>query len=48
MTTTLVVTPISPPSDDKRWRVVDATMRRHGYRPSGLIEALHAVQSTLR
>lgn len=41
---TLAVTPISAPSDDKRWRVVDATMRRHGYRPSALIEALHAVQ----
>src|SRR3954466_9098086 len=41
---TLTVKPISPPSDDKRWRVVDATMRRHGYRPSALIEALHAVQ----
>ena len=32
------------PTDDKRWRVVDAAMRRHGYRPSALIEALHAVQ----
>jgi bidirectional [NiFe] hydrogenase diaphorase subunit len=41
---TLTIKPISPPSDDKRWRVVDATMRRHGYRPSALIEALHAVQ----
>jgi bidirectional [NiFe] hydrogenase diaphorase subunit len=37
---------IAPPSDDKRWRVVDATMRRHGYAPSGLIEALHAVQQS--
>ena len=36
--------PVSPPSDDKRWRVVDATMRRHGYKPPALIEALHAVQ----
>jgi bidirectional [NiFe] hydrogenase diaphorase subunit len=36
--------PVSAPSDDKRWRVVDATMRRHGYGPSALIEALHAVQ----
>jgi bidirectional [NiFe] hydrogenase diaphorase subunit len=40
----LTVKPISPPSDDKRWRVVDATMRRHGYKASALIEALHAVQ----
>jgi bidirectional [NiFe] hydrogenase diaphorase subunit len=41
---TLAVKPVSPPSDDKRWRVVDATMRRHGYQPPALIEALHAVQ----
>ena len=42
----LTVTPISPPSDDRRWRVVDATMRRHGYAPSALIEALHSVQQS--
>ena len=33
-----------PPSDDKRWRLVNATMRRLGYSPSALIESLHAVQ----
>jgi bidirectional [NiFe] hydrogenase diaphorase subunit len=44
VTPTLATRPVSAPSDDKRWRVVDATMRRHGYRPSALIEALHAVQ----
>ncbi len=32
------------PSDDKRWKRVDATMRRYGYRPHGLIETLHTVQ----
>jgi bidirectional [NiFe] hydrogenase diaphorase subunit len=37
---------VAAPSDDKRWRVVDATMRRHGYVPSALIEALHAVQES--
>ena len=37
---------IVPPSDDKRWRIVDATMRRHGYAPSALIEALHSVQES--
>ncbi|MFN8632654.1 MAG: bidirectional hydrogenase complex protein HoxE [Chloroflexota bacterium] len=37
---------IAPPSDDKRWRVVDATMRRHGYAPSALIEALHSAQQS--
>lgn len=36
--------PIAPPSDDKRWRMIEATMRRHGNRPSALIETLHTVQ----
>jgi bidirectional [NiFe] hydrogenase diaphorase subunit len=35
-----------PPSDDKRWRIVVATMRRNGYRRSALIETLHTVQET--
>jgi bidirectional [NiFe] hydrogenase diaphorase subunit len=43
---TLLTRTIAPPSDDKRWRVVDATMRRHGYAPSALIEALHAAQQS--
>lgn len=34
----------APPSDDKRWRIVTATMRRHGFGTDALIEALHAVQ----
>lgn len=33
-----------PPTDDKRWRIVDAAMRRQGYDSHGLIESLHAVQ----
>jgi bidirectional [NiFe] hydrogenase diaphorase subunit len=33
-----------PPSDDKRWRIVDAAMRRQGYDSHALIEALHAAQ----
>ena len=37
---------VAAPTDDKRWRVVDATMRRHGYRPAALIEALHSVQES--
>src|SRR4051794_34577990 len=37
---------IAPPSDDKLRRVVDATMRKHGYAPSALIEALHATQQS--
>jgi bidirectional [NiFe] hydrogenase diaphorase subunit len=32
------------PSDDKRWRIIDATMRRHGYRGDALIESLHTAQ----
>lgn len=35
---------LAPPSDDKRWRKVDATMRRLDYSPRALIETLHAVQ----
>lgn len=37
-------TPVLPPSDDKRWKIVQATMRRQGYVPGTLIEALHSVQ----
>ena len=33
-----------PPTSDKRWKLVQATMRRNGYRRSGLIEVLHTVQ----
>jgi len=35
---------VAPPSDDKRWRIVNATMRRYGYTPQALIESLHSVQ----
>jgi bidirectional [NiFe] hydrogenase diaphorase subunit len=34
----------APPSDDKRWRIVDTRMRRLGNRPDALIEALHSAQ----
>lgn len=37
------VEPVAP-SDDKRWRVVNGTMRRHGYTSHALIETLHTVQ----
>ncbi len=37
---------IPAPSDDKRWKLVEATMRRNGYRPDGLIETLHTVQES--
>jgi len=36
----------TPPTDDKRWNVVGATMRRAGGGPSALIETLHTVQDS--
>ncbi len=36
----------APPSDDKRWLLVNATMRRHGYQTHALIETLHTVQES--
>jgi bidirectional [NiFe] hydrogenase diaphorase subunit len=35
---------LTPPTDDKRWRIVNATMRRHGHQSHALIETLHTVQ----
>jgi bidirectional [NiFe] hydrogenase diaphorase subunit len=37
---------VTAPSDDKRWRIVQATMRRYGFSPDGLIETLHSAQET--
>ena len=34
----------APPSDDKRWKMVEVTMRRSGYASHALIESLHRVQ----
>jgi bidirectional [NiFe] hydrogenase diaphorase subunit len=36
--------PPQAPSDDKRWKIVEATARRHGREPHALIETLHTVQ----
>jgi bidirectional [NiFe] hydrogenase diaphorase subunit len=33
-----------PASRDNRWKLVEATLRRHGHRSHSLIEALHAAQ----
>jgi bidirectional [NiFe] hydrogenase diaphorase subunit len=33
-----------PPSDDKRWKIVNAAMRRNGDDAHALIETLHAIQ----
>lgn len=41
---TIDLTKPSPPNQDKRWRLVDATMRRLGQHARGLIETLHTVQ----
>jgi len=35
---------VQPPTDDKRWKVVETTMRRHGESGHALIETLHSVQ----
>jgi len=34
------------PSDDKRWKIVNGTMRRNGYARNALIETLHTAQSS--
>jgi bidirectional [NiFe] hydrogenase diaphorase subunit len=34
----------TPPAKDNRWKLVEATMRRHGHRAHSLIEALHTAQ----
>jgi bidirectional [NiFe] hydrogenase diaphorase subunit len=34
------------PSQDKRWKIIDAKMRKLGYKPHALIETLHAVQES--
>ncbi|GIV83806.1 MAG: hydrogenase HoxE [Candidatus Roseilinea sp.] len=31
-------------ASDKRYKIIEATMRRHGYQGHGLIEALHSAQ----
>ncbi|CAN5341716.1 bidirectional hydrogenase complex protein HoxE [soil metagenome] len=36
--------PASPPSADKRWRAVAATMQRYGHSRNCLIETLHTAQ----
>jgi bidirectional [NiFe] hydrogenase diaphorase subunit len=33
-----------PPSDDKRWKIVETRMRRLGNQPDALVEALHSAQ----
>jgi bidirectional [NiFe] hydrogenase diaphorase subunit len=35
---------VTPPSDDKRWKIISATMRKLGNGRGALIEALHSMQ----
>lgn len=35
---------VAPPNADKRWRLIETSMRRHGFRDDALIETLHTVQ----
>jgi bidirectional [NiFe] hydrogenase diaphorase subunit len=43
---TVAPKPQALPSADKRWRIVDATMRRYGYVGNCLIETLHTAQES--
>lgn len=36
----------TPPPKDNRWKLVEATMRRHGHRAHSLIESLHSAQES--
>jgi bidirectional [NiFe] hydrogenase diaphorase subunit len=36
----------APPVKDNRWKLVEATMRRHGHRAHSLIESLHSAQES--
>ena len=41
-----VITPPPLPSEDKRWKIVNGTMRKNGFARHALIETLHTVQSS--
>jgi bidirectional [NiFe] hydrogenase diaphorase subunit len=41
-----IFTPPPLPSDDKRWKIVNGTMRKNGFARHALIETLHTVQSS--
>ena len=41
-----VFTPPPLPTEDKRWKIVNETMRKNGFARHALIETLHAVQSS--
>ena len=41
---TTMTTKLAAPSKDKRWKIVEATARRHGHASHALIETLHTTQ----
>jgi bidirectional [NiFe] hydrogenase diaphorase subunit len=41
-----VISPPPLPSEDKRWKIVNGTMRKNGFARHALIETLHTVQSS--
>ena len=41
-----VIAPPPLPSEDKRWKIVNGTMRKNGFARHALIETLHTVQSS--
>jgi bidirectional [NiFe] hydrogenase diaphorase subunit len=42
----IVTEAIHSPTEDRRWKLIEATMRRHGHQSNALIETLHAVQES--
>ncbi len=42
----MLIKKIVLPSDDNRWKLINATMKRHGYQPNCLIETMHTVQES--
>ena len=40
----MLQTTLKAPNSDKRWRIIDARIRRLGYHPDSLIEVLHTAQ----
>jgi len=40
------ITKVDFPSDDKRWKILNATMKRNGYEGHALIETLHTAQDS--
>jgi len=41
-----LATKATPASDDRRWKLGDATMRKHGNESAALVASLHTVQES--